>query len=143
MTKVLGLAAILALQLTAQDPNAEAIRKKARELERALIAADTAAMQQMLTDDFLRTPPGGQDTDKAQYTSLIATGRLKYIAFDNLQEKVRAYANTVLINDLTDLRYRGATGPERSIRLKLLWVWVKQDGEWRLAAVQGNQVSAQ
>jgi len=29
------------------------------------------------------------------------------------------------------------------MRLKLIWVWVKQDGQWRVAAVQGNQVPRQ
>jgi hypothetical protein len=33
------------------------------------------------------------------------------------------------------------TGPERSMRLKLLWVWVKQNWHWRVAGVQGTQIS--
>ena len=137
---LLSVAALTAYALAAQT-DVEAVRGAARELERTLVAADTGALERLLTEDFVRTPPGGRDTNKREYIALIASGQLKYLAFQNAEETYRAYPNTVLVNDLTDLRYRGATGPERSMRLKLLWVWVKQDGQWRVAGVQGTQVS--
>lgn len=135
--------ALFAVALGAQDANVDAVRKMARELERALIAADTATLERVLTEDFLRTPPGGADTNKKQYIELIGSGRLKYIAFQNVEEKFRSYSDTVLINDVTDLGYRSGNGPERTMRLKLLWVWTRQNGQWRLAAVQGNTVPSQ
>ena len=141
MIKNLVLIAVLAMTASAQDANIDAVRKMARELERALIAADAAALDKMLTDDFVRTPPAGRDTTKSEYISLVSSGQLKYIAFQNVEEKFRSYPNTVLVNDVTDLRYRGANGPEHGMRLKLIWVWVKQGGEWRCAGVQGNQVA--
>ncbi|HLG95503.1 MAG TPA: nuclear transport factor 2 family protein [Bryobacteraceae bacterium] len=143
MIKFLGLMALLAVAVNAQDANVEAVRKSARELERALIAADSSALEKLLTGDFIRTPPGGGDTNKSQYIELVSSGRLKYVAFQNLEEKFRAYTNTVLLNQVSDLRYRSGEGPERVMRLKLIWVWVKQDGQWRVAAVQGNQVPRQ
>ena len=129
--------------MSGQDGNIQAVRKSARELERALIAADSGALENLLTQDFLRTAPGGRDTNKTEYISLIASGQLKYVAFQNVEEKYRAHAGTVLVNDLTDLRYRSAGGSERSMRLKLIWIWVQQAGQWRVAGVQGTQIPSQ
>jgi ketosteroid isomerase-like protein len=134
----MGLIAVLALAASAQDANIDGVRKMARELERALIAADTGTLEKILTDDFLRRPPGGPDTNKREYLSLLSSGRLKYVAFQNVEEKFRSYPNTVLVEDVTDIRARGANGPERDTRLKLTWIWVKLDGQWRLAGVQGS-----
>jgi len=142
MVKRMGLIAVLALAGRAQDANIDAVRKMARELERALIAADTGTLERILTDDFLRRPPGGPDTDKREYLSLLSSGRLKYVAFQNVEEKFRSYPNTVLVEDVTDIRARGANGPERETRLKLTWIWVQLDGQWRLAGVQGSQAPA-
>lgn len=142
MVKTLALTALLALPLRAQDANVDAVRKMARELERALIAADTGTLEKILTDDFVRRPPAGADTNKREYLSLLSTGRLKYVAFQNIEEQFRSYPNTVLVEDVTDIRARGANGPERETRLKLTWIWVQLDGQWRLAGVQGSQVSA-
>jgi len=143
MFKTLALFAALAFSSSAQDSNIEAVRKMTRELERALLSADTAALEKLLTDDFVRTPPGGRETNKSQYISQIGSGQLKYVSFQNVEEKFRSYSETVLVNDVTDLHYRIGNGPESVIRLKLLWVWVKQDGQWRVAGVQGNEVPAQ
>lgn len=139
MVKSLTLMALLVLPLNAQDANVDAVRKMAGELERALIAADTSTLEKILTDDFLRRPPGGADTNKREYLSLLSSGRLKYVAFKNIEEKFRSYPNTVLVDDVTDIRARGANGSERDTRLKLTWIWVKLDGQWRLAGVQGSQ----
>lgn len=139
MVKALVLTALLALPAGAQDADIDAVQKLARELERALIAADTGTLEKILTDDFLRRPPGGTDTNKREYLSLLSTGRLKYVSFKNIEEKFRSYPNTVLLDDVTDIRARGANGPERDTRLKLTWIWIKLDGQWRLAGVQGSQ----
>lgn len=139
MVKSLTLMALLVLPLNAQDANVDAVRKMAGELERALIAADTGTLEKILTDDFLRRPPGGRDTDKRAYLSLLSSGRLKYVSFKNIEEKFRSYPNTVLVDDVTDIRTRGGNGPERDTRLKLTWIWVQLDGQWRLAGVQGSQ----
>jgi ketosteroid isomerase-like protein len=139
---LLAVVALNVVALAAQN-DIEAVRKTARELEQALITADAAALERLLTDDFLRTPPGGRDTNKREYIPLIASGQLKYVAFQNAEEMYRVYENSVLVNDLTDLRYRIAAGPESRMRLKLLWVWVKQDGKWRPAGVQGTQIPSQ
>ncbi len=139
MVKALVLTALLALPAGAQDADIDAVQKLARELERALIAADTGTLEKILTDDFLRRPPGGTDTNKREYLSLLSTGRLKYVSFKNIEEKFRSYPNTVLLDDVTDIRASGANGPERDTRLKLTWIWIKLDGQWRLAGVQGSQ----
>ncbi|HEX6896895.1 MAG TPA: hypothetical protein VF146_16570, partial [Bryobacteraceae bacterium] len=67
MIKLVGLVGLFAAVLSAQESssqeaNVDAVRTMARELERALTAADTKALEGLLTDDFLRTPPGGKDT---------------------------------------------------------------------------------
>lgn len=142
MVKRMGLIVVLVLAAMAQDADVDAVRKMARELERALIAADTGTLEKILTDDFVRRPPGGGDTNKREYLALLNSGRLKYVAFQNVDEKFRSYPNTVLVEDVTDIRARGANGAERDTRLKLTWIWVKLDGQWRLAGVQGTPAPA-
>ena len=142
MAKILCWLAVALSLASAQDSNVETVKKLARDLERALIAADTSALEKILTDDFVRRPPGGGDTNKQQYLTLLSSGRLKYVAFQNIEEHFRSYPNTVLIEDVTNIRTRGASGPERETKLKLTWIWVKLGGEWRLAGVEGSQAAA-
>jgi len=43
----------------------------------------------------------------------------------------------VLVNSVAKIRAKTSTG-EADLMLRLLAVWIKQNGEWREAAVQGN-----
>jgi ketosteroid isomerase-like protein len=133
----------LLIALTAWSCSASAtdeVRARQGELEQALIHADMAKLDQMLTSDFIRTPPGGRDTDKAQYSELISSGRLKYLSFEDRDVKYRVYGDTVLVNMESHLRTRSGANPETETTLKLIWVWVKRDGQWLVAGVEGTEV---
>jgi hypothetical protein len=45
-----------------------------------------------------------------------------------------------VVNSVAKIRAKSATG-EADLTLRLLGVWVKQSGEWREAAVQGNPMA--
>ena len=140
MTNAWRLFAFAVLPLAAQDTtNVSAVRKAQTDVQQILVRGDAAALGNILTEDFVRTPPDGIDTNKSEYISQIAAGRLKYLSTDNIEDRYRAYGNTVLVNTLTNVRYR-ANGAERLVKLKVMWVWVRQAGQWRLAAVQGTEV---
>ncbi len=141
MIKTLGLLVVLAIPLAAQDASIDAVKKTAAQLEAALTHADIATLDKIVADDFLRTPPGGRDTNKKEWLALIQSGRLQYVAFENSDVRYRSYGDTVIVNLVSNIHTRSSGGPERQIKLKLIWVWVKLDGRWRLAAVQGNQVN--
>ncbi|MBZ5611823.1 MAG: nuclear transport factor 2 family protein [Acidobacteriia bacterium] len=142
MIKTLVLIALAAVALAAQDANIEAVKKAAAQLEQALTHADMATLEKMVTDDFIRTPPGGRDTNKKEWLGLVESKRLQYVAFEDSEERYRSYGDTVIVNIVSNIHTRSSGGPERESTLKLIWVWVKLDGQWRLAAVQGNQVTA-
>jgi ketosteroid isomerase-like protein len=142
MLKALVLAALLAAPLAAQDSAIDAVRARAHQLEEALTHRDMATLEDIVTDDFLRTPPGGRDTNKQQWLGLVESKRLQYVAFEDSDERFRAYGDTVIINNVSNIHVRATDGAERELKLKLIWVWVKLDGKWKLAAVQGNQVTS-
>src|SRR5215472_1109141 len=142
MIKAWNWIALAVLPLAAQESgNLTTVRKMQNELQQSMIRADTAALSNILTEDFVRTPPGGADTNKTEWISLIGSKRLKYLSTDNIEYKDRAYGNTALVSTVTNVRYI-ANGAERTVKLKVLWVWAKQAGQWKLAAIHGTEVAA-
>ena len=142
MLKTFSLIAVLPIVLAAQDSDIEAVKRMSAQLEQALTHADMATLNKMVADDFLRTPPGGSDTNKKEWLGLVQSGRLQYVAFEDSDVRYRAYGNTVIVNGVSNIHTRSSGGPERQTKLKLIWVWVKLGDDWRLAAVQGNQFAA-
>jgi len=123
----------------AESDNIEAVKKADAAMREALVHSDTKAMGRLLTDDFIRTPPSTPATTKVEWIGQIESGRLRYVSFEVQDAKYRAYGDTVVVNSVAKIRAKSATG-EADLTLRLLGVWVKQSGEWREAAVQGNSM---
>ncbi len=105
---------------------------------KALLTGDADALASILTDDFIRSPPGLPETTKEQYVNGIRSRQQKYLSVEIKEEKYRVYGDTVLVNILQDVRTLRSGQPVNG-RTRALEVWVKQSGRWLLAAVQGNQ----
>ena len=118
----------------------EAVKKAEGEFREALLRSDIETLGKLLTEDFIRTPPTTPATTKAQWLDLIHTGKQKYLAFDTKEAKYRAYGDTVIVNAVVSLRVSRGNEAATNLNLRILQVWVKQDGRWLLAAIQGNQM---
>ncbi len=145
MTRSLILALLAASSgLAASDAESiEAVKKGEATLRQSLMRRDTATLAKLMTDDFVRIPPSTPATPRAEYFSIIESGRLQYLSFEVEDARFRAYGDTVIVEALVHLLTRGlADRPPAESHLRLLDVWVKQHGEWRLAVIQGNQAPA-
>ena len=117
----------------------EEVKVRETRLEKALVEQDTRALAGLLTDDFIRVPPTTPDTTKAQWIAQVGSGELRYLSIERRDAKYRVFGETVLVNARTHIRAHRITGEDVEIVLRQLSVWVKQKGEWRLAAVQANE----
>jgi ketosteroid isomerase-like protein len=129
-----------ALTFAASDSESiEAVKKGEATLRQSLMHRDTATLAKLMTQDFVRIPPSTPATPRAEYFSIIETGRLQYLSFEVDDAQFRAFGDTVIVQALVHLLTRSGDRPPAESRLRLLDVWVKQNGEWRLAVIQGNQ----
>jgi ketosteroid isomerase-like protein len=133
-------APIYAQKVTGNAP-ADFLAAQAK-FDAALQKADTETIAAMLTDDFLRTPPASPNTTKTQWLEALRTGAVKYLSIHPKEANYRMYGDTVIGNAVTQFRV-SVNGQTRDETLRLLSVWVKQNGRWMFAAVQGNPMPAQ
>ena len=119
----------------------EAVKKLEAVYEQALMQKDTKTLARLMTDDFIRTPPASAATSKTEYLSQIETGRLQYLSHETLEATYQVFDDAVLVHSVVRLRTK-SNGKEGESSLRLLHVWIKQAGQWRIAAVQGSQMPA-
>jgi len=141
---ILAIALCLACRAFGQESShtqaaVDAVKKVEQEFREALLHDDIAALDKILSHDFIRTPPTTPSTTKAQWLELIRSGKQKYLSFDTKEVKYRAYGDTVVVNAVAALRVRVNGRQESDLQLRVLQVWVRQDGKWLLVALQGNQ----
>lgn len=125
---------MLSLSASAQEP-AEQVLKLEDQWTEALIKADTAALDQLYTDDIVYTHTNGTVNTKAQFLDSLKAGKAKYFAVERGDVKVQAYGDTAIVTFRAVIKVNAVTLPSR-----ILHVFVRQNGQWRMAAYQSTRL---
>lgn len=131
------IAALPALALGAQGREDEIL-----QAEKAWVAAitknDAAALNKVLADELVYTHSTGiVDTKKSYMDSL--NGPQKYASVDYEDVKVTRYGDAALLT--AKVRMQGSTkGVPFNNVLRVMHVWAKKGGQWRLAGHQTTRL---
>ena len=107
----------------------------------AMIANDPAALDSVLAADLQFHHATGAVDDKPAFLAKMAAGRIVYTAINWTEERVTALGpDSALLTGrmATDVRVEGV---EKQLRNRVMTVWSRQDGAWRLLAFQSTPIA--
>ena len=103
---------------------------------------DFAALERLLSDDFIFTAPNGAISDKKKLIEDVKNDDEpeagQTISYDDV--KVHAYGKTAVVNYLLVVRGRDKDGKDYSNRYRNTVVWVKPQSRWRMAAIHVSRI---
>jgi ketosteroid isomerase-like protein len=105
----------------------------------AVKGGDTATLERMYTSGLIYAHASGNIEDKAQYIERLKSGKQKYSDVVIESTKVVAYGDSAVSHSIVRTIGTNDSGPFND-HVMMLHVWVKQRGEWRLAAHQTTRI---
>lgn len=108
----------------------------------AMLANDGEALAGLLDDRLQFHHASGAVDDKAAYVGKIAGGRIRYAGIAWEDEKVVALGDGVALltgKMITDVRVEGV---DKRLNNRVLTVWSRSDGGWRMIAFQSTPLAA-
>ena len=106
----------------------------------AALQGDAGFFEQYLADDYLGSRDDGRLITKEQEVRMVRSGAIKYEAINERDVKVRVYGETAIVSAVASVKLsvngKSITGDQRAI-----FVWVKQEGSWKLASFQATRVA--
>lgn len=99
----------------------------------AMVAGDTAALQNVLGEDLSYTHSNGQVQDRAQFLQALASGKLRYESMAPADVRVRFYGTTGVVTGRVDMKV-ALDGRESAIAARYTAVYVRRDRRWQLVA---------
>lgn len=101
---------------------------------KAMMRADAATLDRIMSDDFFFTYPLEGD-DKAQFISDVTSGNLKIEHIAREQVSVRVFGNTVVLTarDSATWLYNGR---ELAGQYKIMMIFTERNAQWQLCAIQ-------
>jgi uncharacterized protein (TIGR02246 family) len=104
--------------------------------DRALIAADIAALSRIFADDYVQYDEYGESHTKQDVIKNLETGAIRYLSMVSTGRRIRLLSDELAIvhgSEEDDVEKGGQRFPVRYIYMDVV---VKRDGKWQIVGSQ-------
>ncbi|QJW89561.1 nuclear transport factor 2 family protein [Spirosoma taeanense] len=137
-----GTTAAVSLSSSASTSTADekAIANAERHRFNAQVNKDYAVLNQLLADDLVYTHSHGGTDTKQSYIQSIRDGKSQYDAIDILEQKIRVYGNTAVVNGICMIKATN-NGESINTRLRYTDVYVRNGSQWQMVTWQSLRLA--
>src|SRR5260370_40962195 len=108
---------------------------------RALIAVDSAVLDQLLADDLTYTHASGNLEIKAEFMACVETGKLKYLSLEPEESRVRVSGDTAIVTGRAAMKVKPAGSGESGFRSRYIDVYLKRNGKCKCVTCHSTRLS--
>lgn len=122
-------------QHSASDSRVLEIEQRMQDWRKALLSRDSMVLESILSEDVTYGHTNALMQSKQSLITSVMRGEQEYRKIDIVSMSTRVYENTALVNlqSNVSLVYHGK---EMTLGMDALFVWVNQNGIWKLVARQ-------
>jgi ketosteroid isomerase-like protein len=102
---------------------------------------DRTALDQLVMDELSYGHSNGKVQNKAEFIGALVSGASDFASIALSDQSVKVVGDTALVRH-TFVAVTSDSGKSGNVSLKVLMVWKKHDGQWRLLARQAVRFSA-
>ena len=137
MYKILLMAAMLTGSLYghSQDKTEKQVADAVEQLRVAMIEGNKVTLEKLADDKLSYGHSGGHIDDKKEFVEKLASGKSDFLTITLTEQTITLSGKTAVVrHDLKASTNDG--GKPGEVHLKVLLIWQKQNGGWRLLARQ-------
>ena len=123
----------------AQDKNEKAVAEAVEQLRTAMIDADKAKLESLVSDKLSYGHSGGQIDDKATFVEKIVSGKSDFVSIDLSEQMISVSRKIALVRHILKAKTNDG-GKPGEVHLRILLVWQKKAGKWKLLARQAVKI---
>jgi Domain of unknown function (DUF4440) len=125
----------------AQSGDEAAVNQAAEELNQAMLKADKAKLEELLSDQLSYGHSGGVIESKAQFIDVVAGKKTTYKAITVTEPSTSVVGDNAIVRNKLVVEFETDGKPGTS-RIGALQVWRKEGGRWKLLARQAFRLAA-
>jgi len=129
------LLAHLSLLGQAQKKAAKAVSLKVEQLTKAMEDANATALNELTDDQLSYGHSSGVIDDKKQFVAKLTSGQSDFVSISISEQTITASKHTAIVRHILKA-ITNDNGKPGEVNLKVLLVWHKEKGAWKLIARQ-------
>jgi hypothetical protein len=144
MTKKLFLVAIVFLFFSAfaftQTKDERDVADAVELLKIAMIDANKTALENLTAEKLSYGHSGGHIDDKREFVDKIVSGASDFVSIDLTEQTISISDDVAVVRHVLNAKTNDAGKGPGEIHLRILLVWQKQKGGWKLLARQAVKI---
>lgn len=128
----------ISISTFAQKPE-EKVVQAVEFLKQALISGDKADLEKIAMDDLTYGHSSGKIQNKTEFVETLVSGKSDFVTIDLKDQTIKVVGNTAIVRHLLYATTNDSGNPGE-VKLGIMLVFVKHDGEWKLLSRQAYKI---
>lgn len=131
---------LFAGQVTAQSKKEKQVVAATEQLRKAMVDGDKAMLEAMTMPQLSYGHSGGHIDDQKEFVSKLTGGGSDFVTIDLTEQTISISGKTALVRHTLTAKTNDNNKPG-DVQLKVLLVWQKKGGHWKLLARQAVKLT--
>jgi ketosteroid isomerase-like protein len=128
------------LPARAETSDQTAVADAVAALTKAMLAADRAKLESLVSDNLSYGHSGGVVQDKKEFVDVIASKKTVYKSIDLSKQTIAIAGNNAIVRHAWEGESGTGDGKWNVSKIGVMQVWQKDGGRWKLLARQAFKV---
>lgn len=136
---ILSLTIFICVQ--GQSKAETAVAEATTALTKAMVDGDRRMLEKLAADQLSYGHSGGHIDDKKEFVEKIASGNSDFISIDLTEQTISISGKTAIVRHILTGKTHDKGKDPANIHLRIILVWQKQAGQWKLLARQAVKIT--
>jgi len=123
------------LTIHAQSKREAAVKVAVEKLTAAMISGERKALETIASSNLSYGHSGGHVEGSVEFVEKIASGKSDFVSIDITEQTINVTGKTAIVRHLLTA-VTNDNGKPGNVKLKVLLVFAKEQGEWKMLARQ-------
>lgn len=128
------------LMTIAQSKDEKAVADAVEQLRKAMVNADKTALENIVAEKLSYGHSSGAVDDKKIFVEKIVSGQSGFVNIDLSEQTISISGDVALVRHIFKAKTDDAGKAPGEVNIKVLLVWQKQKGGWKLLARQAVKI---
>ena len=110
-------------------------------LTKAMVDGDRATLEKLAADQLGYGHSGGHIDDKKEFVEKIASGNSDFLSIDLTEQTITISGKTAIVRHILTAKTHDKGKAPADVHLRVILVWQKQGGQWKLLARQAVKIT--
>ncbi len=137
---LLVLAVCLSLSSMSQSKQQTAVAAAVEKLRLAMVDGNRSELGSIASDSLSYGHSGGKIENKEAFVENIASGKSDFVSIELSEQTISIVNNNAIVRHTLNAATNDG-GKPATVKLKILLVWIKEKGQWKLLARQAIKLT--